>query len=96
MSTLPEQYSVVLRSDLPQRERELLEQVCGKIVGGSGHDLLHFRCTSINLAHGFYIEMETFKPGDTQTHPVRVPHHLVFLISGSDNKASIGFTSNAS
>jgi hypothetical protein len=92
MSALPEQFSVVFRSDLRERDRELLEQFCGEIAGGPGPDLLHFRCTSISLAHHFYIEMETFKPGDSQTHPVRVPHHFVFLISGSDSKASIGFT----
>lgn len=36
MSALPEQFSVVFRSDLRERDRELLEQFCGEIAGGPG------------------------------------------------------------
>jgi hypothetical protein len=63
MSSLVQQYSVVLRSDLPPRERNLLENTC-KITSDSGPDLLYFQCTEIDLSDPFYIEMQTFKPGD--------------------------------
>jgi hypothetical protein len=91
MSTLVTQYDVVLRSGLPPRERELLEQACCKITSDSGPDLLHFLCTEIDLSHPFYIEMQTFKPGAEWTHPLRISHHFVFLILGSVEHAAIGF-----
>lgn len=91
MNELVAKYSVVLRSDLPPREKELLNEFCGKIGSSDGDMLLHFRCTKIDLSRNFYIEMESFKPGDEFTHPVRVPHHYVFLISGDDSRQPIGF-----
>jgi hypothetical protein len=92
MSSLVPQYDVVLRSDLPPRERDLLEHACCKITSDSGLDLLHFLFTEIDPSHPFYIAMQTFKPGGENTHPLRIPNHFVFLISGSEEqRASIGF-----
>ena len=91
VSDLVPTYSVVLRSDLSTREKELLGQFCGKLVSSSGEALLHFQCTKIDLSHHFYIEMEAFRPGDEFTHPVRVPHHYVLLISGDETRPPVGF-----
>ena len=90
-TVLTPRFSVVLRSDLPPRERELFEHFCCNITSPAGGHLLHFLCSEVDTSHPFYIEMETFKPSDTQTHPIRIPHHLVMLISGADSRAPIGF-----
>jgi hypothetical protein len=88
-------YSVVLRSDIPALEVELLGHFCSRITTKQGGSLLHFFCTEINLSHPFYVEMETFTPNATATRPMRIPHHYVFLISGSDsNPSPIGFFAN--
>jgi hypothetical protein len=81
---LNDKYSVVLRSDIPALEAELLRQFCCRITNGQGQSLLHFLCTEIDLSHPFFVGMETFKPGAETTHPVRIPHHYVFLISGAE------------
>lgn len=94
MPKLTPTYSVALFSDLPPRERELLEHFCCKITSSSGGDLLHFLCTKIDTSHFNYIQMETFRPGDEDTYPVQIPHRLVFLISGSESRPSIGFHSD--
>lgn len=39
MSSRVPQYDVVLRSDLPPRERDLLEHACCKITSDSGPDV---------------------------------------------------------
>jgi hypothetical protein len=39
MSSLVPQYDVVLRSDLPPHERDLLEDACCKITSDSGPDV---------------------------------------------------------
>ncbi len=72
-------------------ERELLEHFCTRITSRSRADLLHFQCTEIDVSHPQYIGMETFKPGQDHTLPVQIPHWLVFLISGADERAPIGF-----
>ncbi|MDF2435261.1 MAG: hypothetical protein JWP44_4892 [Mucilaginibacter sp.] len=91
MATLSPTYSVVLRSDIPPLERELLEHFCAKIISRSGEPLLHFLCTKIDLSHFHYIAMETFTSGAEDTHPVHVPHQYVLLISGDEARPSIGF-----
>ena len=53
-------------------------------------------CMTVNLSHHVYIEMESFKPGDTDTHPLRIPHHFVFLISGAESSSPIGFLAGQS
>jgi hypothetical protein len=85
-------FSVVLRSNIPPNELELLAHFCCTIVAKQGEVLVHFLCTEIDLSHPFYITMETFKPKAEFTHFVRIPHHYVFLISGSESRPfPIGF-----
>ena len=85
-------YSVLLKSGLPPREKELLNIFCFKLVSQSkGEDLLYFRCTQIDVSHHSYIEMEILHPDDLTLSVLRVPHHWVFLIRGSEDKPSIGF-----
>jgi len=85
-------YSVILRSGLPPREAEFLEIFCGKITSASGEDdLLHFLCTKVDTSHPTYIEMETFHPVEKALSVVRIPHHFVLLIDGSEERPSIGF-----
>ncbi len=91
MSKLQATYSVVLRADLPPLEREMLELFCGKILSRSGESLLHFNCTRIDASHHAFLEMETFGPDDTETHPMRIPYHYIFLISGDQSKSPPGF-----
>ncbi len=94
MAELTPVYSVVLTSELPPAERELLEHLCCKITTKSEGDLLHFQCTKIDTSHFNYIQMETFKTGDKDTHPIQVQHRYVLLISGSESHPSIGFVTN--
>lgn len=89
-------YSVVLRDAIPIREKELLGVLCCKITHDEYGDLLHFMCTSIDLTHPIYLQMETFKLGNTSTHPIKIPHHYVFLNSGSEDTPEIGFLAKVS
>jgi hypothetical protein len=66
--------------------------MCSRIAAPSGESLLHFWCTKIDTSHHFYISLETFKAGDETTHPIQLPHHFVFLISGAEYPNAIGFT----
>jgi len=85
-------YSVLLRSGLPPMELELLELFCRRITARSGGEyLLEFLCTRVDVSHHSYIEMETIHPTDQAISVVRIPHQLVFLIHGSDDRPSIGF-----
>jgi hypothetical protein len=84
-------YSVVLRSDIPAREREFFIGFCCEITSPQGASLLHFLCTKIDVSHHSYIEMETFHPSDQELSIVRVPHNFVLLILGSEERPSIGF-----
>jgi hypothetical protein len=92
MTNLVATFSVVLRSDLPPLERELFSHFCSRITSDTNGDLLQFSCTKIDASHHFYLLMDTFKNGDTETHPIQIPHHFVFLISGEILPTSIGFT----
>jgi hypothetical protein len=85
-------YSVILRSDIPALEAELLSHFCSPITSKTGEALLHFLCTEIDPSHPFYVRMTTFKPKAEFTRPIQIPHHYVFLISGSDSDPyPIGF-----
>lgn len=84
-------FSVVLRPNLPPEERDFLRRFCCTARGESGTELLHFLCSRIDLSHPHYIEMETFRPSDDRTWPIRIPHHLVLLISGAESDTPIGF-----
>ena len=96
MSKLNDVYSVVLRDGIPIREKELLGHLCDKITNEEHGDLLHFRCTNIDLTHPIYLQMDTFKSGDVSTHPIKIPHHYIFLISGSEDTSEIGFLAKVS
>ena len=86
-------YSVVLRSNIPPREREFFEAFsCGTITPNTeGESLLHFQCTKIDVSHHMYIEMETFRQGDVDTSPLKIPHQFVLAIHGFDAKHRVGF-----
>jgi len=87
-------HDVILRADLPAREREMLSHFTLKLVAAhtSGEDLLCLPCISIDASHPFYLRVETFVPGDSDAMTVHIPHHYVFLISGAEARRSIGFT----
>lgn len=91
MPVLAPAYSVVLRGNIPPAERELLSHFSHELVSSTGETLLHIQCTKIDLSHQIYIEMESFRSGDTETHPIRIPHHFVVLISGDEARPTIGF-----
>jgi len=91
MEEISANYSVVIRSGLPLEETKLLEQFCGKITGENGEFLYQFFCKSINTQHHYYIEMVAFNPGEEGDYCMRIPHSLVFLITGSEKNKSIGF-----
>jgi hypothetical protein len=84
-------YSVVLRSDIPIMERELLRRYCHEIHGDDGTTLMHFLCTRIDLSHLIYIEMDTFSPKSETTKTLRIPHTFVLMIDGGVKNPSIGF-----
>ncbi len=86
-------YSVVLRSSIPPREKEFLGAFsCGTITpDAGGESLLHFQCTKIDVSHHTYIEMETFRQEDSETSPLKIPHHFVLAIHGFDARRPVGF-----
>lgn len=89
-------YSVVLRSDIPIMERELLRRYCHEIHGDDGNTLLHFLCTRIDLSHPLYAEMDTFAPKSEVTRTLRIQHAFVLIIEGCMKNPGIGFTNNLS
>lgn len=86
-----QKFSVVLRSELPVRERALLEKWCARVPGDAEPPLLQFLCTEIDETHNYYLEMRTFRPGEQELRSLRIPHSFVLLISGSREHPPIGF-----
>lgn len=85
-------YSVIIRSDIPDRELEFLNLFCHSITSPTGGpDLREFRCTKVDVLHHNYIEIETIVPSDQSLTVLRIPHHLVFLIVGSETRPAIGY-----
>jgi hypothetical protein len=86
------QYSVIIKPSILPREMEFLSLFCHKITSPSElSDLLEFRCTKINVSHHSYIEMEILTPNDQVPSVLRIPHYMVFLIVGSEDRRSIGY-----
>ena len=88
-------YSVVLRSDIPESDREILKQVACEIVGGSDPSLIELRCSKLDLSHPYYLLAESFKPSTQTLHPVQIPHHYVLLIHGDEDSPAAGFLSGS-
>ena len=84
-------YSVVLRAGIPTVEAEFYRLFCGTITLDSGGVLLHFYCTRVDVSHHNYIEMQTFLPHKEGRFLLRVPHHYVLMIDGSEERPTIGF-----
>jgi hypothetical protein len=91
MSKLEAVYSVIIKSGLPSREFELFKRLGCTVHNEQGEELIHFMCTSVDLSHHVYLEMEVFQPEDEFAHPLRVPHHYVLMISGAEGRKPIGF-----
>lgn len=96
MARMEPVYSVILKSDIPSVERELLRRYCHEIHGDDGSTLLHFLCTGIDLSHPAYVEMQTFAPKSDTTSIIRIPHAYVLMIDGGVKKTGIGFMNNLS
>ena len=94
MTELLARYNVVLRSDIPERDFNFLLKHCSPVAGPDGKPMLHFWCTQLDTSHPYYLQIDTFKSGDTVAYPVQIPHHFVFLISGSQRANPIGFTAS--
>ena len=62
MSSDNPKYVVVLRSNIPQKELNLLEHYCFKMVSPQDEILFYFRCSEIDVSHHSYIEMKTYQP----------------------------------
>lgn len=92
MDPLKPSFDVILRQDLPPRERELLAGLCCELAAPDGGSLLHFPCTRIDLSHHVFAELEVLRPGDRAIRSIRIPHHYVLLISGDAADLPIGFT----
>lgn len=94
MTELIAVHDVILRAELHPREREMLQHLALKLSAPEvpGEDLLCLPCASVDTSHPFYLQVETFMPGDTTTITVQIPHHYVFVISGVRARRSIGFT----
>lgn len=85
-------YSVILKPNLQPREIEFLSLFCHKIASPSElSDLLELRCTKINASHHSYIEIETLSPKDQVPSVLRIPHYMVFLIVGSEDRPFVGY-----
>ena len=97
MAKLQAHYRVILRSGLPEKERELLTLVCKTLPEVAGESLLYFDCTVIDSSHHFYLGMETIQTdekGEESVYPLRIPSQYIFLMSGSSAevpKKGMGF-----
>lgn len=84
-------YSVILKSDIPTVERELFRRYCHELQGEDSTVLLHFLCSTIELSHPSYLEMQVILPKSQGTSTVRIPHALVLLVDGGVRRSGIGF-----
>lgn len=85
-------HSVILHPNIDPREIEFLSMFCYKITSPSKlADLLEFRCTKINVSHHNYIEIETLGPKDQAPFALCIPHYMVLLISGSEDRTFVGY-----
>lgn len=84
-------HSVVLRSGITPADVQMLRTFCATINLESGEEVLHFYCTQVDVSHHIYIEMKTFLPHQEGEFLVRIPHHYVLMIDGSEERPSIGF-----
>ena len=93
MKSLVAVHDVILRADLPPRERELLSHLAIKLTAPDlpGQELLCLPCTRIDTSHHVYLQLETFRPDDEVTVEIQIPHQYVLLISGSESRRTIGF-----
>lgn len=88
-------YSVILKAELPSVERELLRRYCHELHSDDGATLLQFLCTSIDLSHPAYVEMQVLAPKSQSASLLRIPHAYVFLIDGGIKKSGIGFLNHS-
>jgi hypothetical protein len=96
MTDLRPAYTVFLKHDIPDVERELLRRHCHELHGADGHTLLHFLCTRANLAHAHYLEMDVVAPRQRGHLTLRVPHDYVLMIEvGTDDAGMDALGQNA-
>lgn len=83
-------YSVLLRADLPPAEASILGRLAGRVVCKSGVELLKLSCSEIDLSHPYLAELKVIVQ-DNPGHPLWIPQHYIFLVSGAGAKMPIGF-----
>lgn len=75
--------TVILRSDIPKPELELLSYYFKTIVSEQGHEIKYCQCEKIDVSHPNYLEIEIRHPKNLNILELRIPHNLVFLIDAS-------------
>jgi hypothetical protein len=92
MPELQPTHAVVLRAGLPPREFEFFKLFAGRLEKeNESEELLYFVCTRVNTG-GAYLEIDTYKPPETDVFTLQIPHHYVLLIStGNEDRPPFGF-----
>lgn len=81
-------FSVILRSDIPDVERELLRHYCHELHGSDGNTMLQLLCTRVDSADPRYLAMEVVLPRQRGACRLRIAHEQVFLIEGDGSAAT--------
>lgn len=80
-------YRIVLRSDLPATERELLRRYCHELHGYDGSTVLQLQAHRIDCSDARYLWLEAELPRQQGRCVLRLPHDSVFLIEGDGHAA---------
>ena len=92
-STENPKYCVFLKSGLPPQEESFFRHLCFEINSNTESSLLYFQCAEIDVSHHSYIEMKIHLPSSEELWTLRVQHHYILSIDGSDSQRPIGFYS---
>lgn len=87
MSAPTAPYLVILRSDLPATERELLRHYCHELHGYDGSTVLQLRARRLDTSDARYLWLEAELPRAQGRRVLRLPHECVFLIEGDGRAA---------
>lgn len=82
-------YLVILRSDLPATERELLRHYCHELHGYDGSTVLQLRAHRIETGDARYLWLDAELPRQQGRRTLRLPHDCVFLIEGDGHAAPV-------
>lgn len=78
---------VILRSDLPAIERELLRRYCHELHGYDGSTVLQLQAHRLDSSDARFLWLEAELPRQQGRRVLRLPYDCVFLIEGDAHAA---------